>query len=282
MDFNLCTISFRHELVSFEELMEFAVKAGFTGIELWSVHGKAMLNREGERLLQMVRRLRSYHLHVPMVSDYIDLSAGSSAYGEHLKSFQQSIDLACMFDAGLIRLFAGNKASLQVDRFERELWIDRLGELTERAGRRGIGLAIETHPKTMADTLQSTLDLIRDIHHPQLTVNLDFLHLWESGSHPIEAFRELQPFVSIMHLKNISAKQHLGVFEPGNVYSPNGSREGIVALGEGLVDYKQVISCLMEQNLHVSASLEWFGRNPYEALSKDIGWLKHAEAGQTV
>ena len=41
---------------------------------------------------------------------------------------------------------------------------------------------LETHPNTLTDTLPSTIELLEEVNHPNLKINLDFLHIWESGA----------------------------------------------------------------------------------------------------
>ena len=45
--FHLCTISFRHQLVSLPELATWAGATGFDGIELWGVHARHLSEQPG-------------------------------------------------------------------------------------------------------------------------------------------------------------------------------------------------------------------------------------------
>lgn len=65
----LCTISFRHHLVSIGELARFARGHGFDGIELWGVHARNL--GPGDH----AEWLAAYGLRVPMLSDYLPLDA---------------------------------------------------------------------------------------------------------------------------------------------------------------------------------------------------------------
>ena len=74
----LCTISFRHHLVSIGELARFARGHGFDGIELWGVHARNL--GPGDH----AEWLAAYGLRVPMLSDYLPLDAPQ----ETLKRYQ--------------------------------------------------------------------------------------------------------------------------------------------------------------------------------------------------
>ena len=76
---------------------------------------------------------------------------------------------------------------------------------------------LETHPNTLTDTLPSTIELLEEVNHPNLKINLDFLHIWESGAYPIDSFHRLKPWTLHYHFKNISSADYLHVFEP-NMY----------------------------------------------------------------
>ena len=70
--FHLCTISFRHQLVSLPELATWAGATGFDGIELWGVHARHLVQQPGLD----GRWLKSQGLGIPMVSDYLPLEGG--------------------------------------------------------------------------------------------------------------------------------------------------------------------------------------------------------------
>lgn len=119
-------------------------------------------------------------------------------------------------------------------------------------------LLLETHPQTLTDNVESTLRLLEEVDHPALKVNFDVLHIWESGAYPIEAFHTLQPCIHHFHFKNISSKEKLTVFNPANVYAAAGSRDGMVPLFEGLIDFEAFID-YVSSHTNIDASLEWFG-----------------------
>lgn len=48
MKYSLCTISFRHQLISFTDIVQFAYKNGFEGIELWGIHAQNLYTQERE------------------------------------------------------------------------------------------------------------------------------------------------------------------------------------------------------------------------------------------
>ncbi len=67
MKISLCTISFRHHLVSLAELAIWAQTNQFQGIELWAAHGRNLASQPHLN----GNWLAAFGLEVPMVSDYL-------------------------------------------------------------------------------------------------------------------------------------------------------------------------------------------------------------------
>ncbi|WP_282141838.1 sugar phosphate isomerase/epimerase family protein [Cytobacillus oceanisediminis] len=261
MKLSLCTISFRHHLQSIDQIAHYAQTNGFQGIEIWGVHAKNL----AEDIHYGSEWLSSYNLETTMLSDYLPLDAPLPVL---MTEMQKLCALAHRWGTKKIRTFAGTKGSADISRLERIELVSRMKMLCKMAEAEGQILLVETHPNTLTDNPSSTLQLIEETDHSALRVNFDVLHIWESGVDPIFALKQLRPYISHFHFKNIQARSQLGVFAPNNVYAAAGSREGMVSLFEGAVDYRMFLreaSNLMEMD----ASLEWFGPNVKDILTKD-------------
>lgn len=261
MHLSLCTISFRHHLISLPELAAFASQNGLDGIELWGAHAKNLCDQPNLNAVW----LSAYGLQASMLSDYLPMSGPAEAAQHKMKYLCL---LAKHWGTTKLRTFAGVQASAQTSPGDRLELVRRLRRYCEQAEGFGLELLIETHPNTYADTTASTLQLLDEVDHPALRVNFDVLHIWEAGEDPVVSWRQLAPFVRHMHLKNISSRQHLNVFEPGNIYSAAGSREGIVPIFEGAYDFRAFLRALPSDRDH-SASLEWFGGFAKEVIARD-------------
>lgn len=270
MNLSLCTISFRHQLLSLEEIARWAVPRGFSGIELWGVHAAGLDCAPG--------LLRSHGLKVPMLSDYLPL------HGDRHAMFDKTINLCRLarhWGAGKLRTFAGNKGSHEVTAAERRDWTRRLHELCEVADGHGVKLLVETHPQTLADSHDSTRRLIEEVNHHALRLNFDVLHLWEAGDDPVESLREFAPLIAHMHLKNVRSRSFLHEFAPGNVYAPAGTRGGMVRLFEGVYGYHEFLAHVIKETAlwpTLDASLEWFGPDAFTVLEHDALQITRLEA----
>ncbi|MGM0779343.1 MAG: sugar phosphate isomerase/epimerase family protein [Bacillota bacterium] len=261
MKLSLCTISFRHHLQSIDQIAHWAQNNGFQGIELWGVHAKNL----AEDIHYGSEWLSSYDLETSMLSDYLPLDAPLPALMAEMNAL---CSLAHRWGTGKIRTFAGNKGSADISRLERIELVSRMKMLCKMAEAEGMQLLVETHPNTLTDNPSSALQLLEETDHPALRVNFDVLHIWESGVDPLFALKQLQPYVSHFHFKNIESRSKLGVFAPNNVYAAAGSREGMVSLFEGAVDYRLFLREASEI-MEMDASLEWFGPNVKSILAKD-------------
>lgn len=266
MKLNVCTISFRHQLISFKQIALWAKNQGFQGIELWGVHAKNM-DGKGECDLNW---LKKQNLAVPMISDYLPL------YGRENVAIEKTLelcDLSSRWGTKKIRTFAGDKGSDNIEASERKMWVARLRKLCDVVSENGSFLVVETHPNTLADKLSSTAALIEEVDHPALRINFDVIHVWESGDDVKKALHILEPFICHVHLKNISSKAMLSEFNPANVYAPAGSRSGMVNLFDGTFDFSEFLQYMKTKTRlswdNLDASLEWFGGDVMNVLQHD-------------
>lgn len=265
MKVSLCTITFRHHLLSIEDIANWARCNGFQGIELWGAHARNLAVRpelDGSWLA-------GFGLGVPMISHYLPLEAEAATLR------RLALELcghANRWGARKIRIFAGSRASAATSIEDRRRIIARLREIAVIAEAHGLLLLVETHPNTLADTGPSTLRLIDEVRHPAFKINFDVLHVWEGGDDPVAMHRALRPHIRHYHLKNVASRDDLDIFEPANVYSAAGRRDAMTPLFAGAFDYDRFLAELSGE-LSADASLEWFGSDCFEVLKNDRGRL---------
>ncbi|TCV68598.1 sugar phosphate isomerase/epimerase family protein [Neorhizobium sp. S3-V5DH] len=272
MKLSICSISFRHHLMSLGEMAAWARSAGFQGIELWGVHARNLAahpERNGAWL-------EDYGLSVPMISDYLPLDADARSVRQKTNELCQ---LARNWGTSKIRTFAGSTASKMACAEERSLIADRLRDVCDVTANYGIYLLAETHPNTLADTSASTLQLIYEVDHPFFAINFDALHVWEGGDDPVAIRQRMGAAIRHYHLKNVRHRKDLGVFEPANVYAPGGDRRGMTSLFEGALDYSRFLSDLIGDT-GAEASLEWFGDDCLEMLRNDLTKVRQLASRQ--
>ncbi|ASY68776.1 sugar phosphate isomerase/epimerase family protein [Sinorhizobium fredii] len=261
MKVSICTITFRHHLISLGEIAAWAQSNDFQGIELWGAHARNLAQQPDRN----AEWLDGYGLSVPMISDYLPIDADAETLR---RKTVELCRLARRWRTRKIRTFAGNRGSLATSAEDRQRTVERLKEICEITASYGIHLLAETHPKTLADTAASTMQLIEEVDHPYFAINFDTLHVWEGGDDPVAVHRTMKPHIRHYHLKNIVDRADLSVFEPANVYAAAGSRQGMTALFEGCVDYGRFLSEI-SGDPQAEASLEWFGNDCLDILRRD-------------
>lgn len=271
MKISLCTITFRHHLMSIDEIAAWARDNDFQGIELWGVHARGLArraDRDGEWLMDL-------GLGVPMVSDYLPAEAEPQALRRQMLELCR---LARRWRARKIRTFAGSRASCDTAPEDRRMIVGRLRELCMIAGDHGIELLAETHPNTLADCAASTLQLIEEVGHPAFGINFDTLHVWEGGDDAVVLRRLMRPHIRHYHFKNVRSRAGLSVFDPANVYAPAGMRDCMTPLFEGAFDYAGFLDDVLDEP-DAEASLEWFGPDCLDVLREDRRRIRQLAEG---
>lgn len=254
MRINAASVAFRHLTVSAADLARYTLREGFDGLEIWAPHARAMA-RDWAALTQRPA--------VPMLAGYLPLGQAGFCRAEA----QELVDLTGLWGAHKLRLFAGHLGSHEAGTDQHQAILGDLETVADMALSAGIGIAVETHPGTLADSLPATAALLETMNHRAIGINFDVLHVWESGADPQIALTRLGPFIVHFHLKTVTARTRLGVFAPANIHDPDGCRDGICPLFEGALDYARLLDALPPQ---ADATLEWFGPKPAATMIADL------------
>ncbi len=272
MKLSVCTITFRHHLISIWDIAVWARRSGFDGIELWGAHARGLARTHPHYGADWLGDLG---LSVSMLSDYLPTDGDPAIVRERTHRLCR---MAQHWSAPKIRTFVGDRPSREVPEDKRKVMTSRVRDMAAIAYDHGIRLLVETHPNTLADSLASTLRLLAEVDHPGLGINFDALHVWEGGDDLVSAHRALAPFIGHYHLKNVRSRGELNVFAPGNVYAAAGCREGMVPLFEGAMSLDAFLSAALVMS-DADASLEWFGEDCFETLIRDrVALLAHIGA----
>jgi 3-dehydroshikimate dehydratase len=158
-----------------DEIIRLAAQAGVQVIE-WGgdIHVPA---GEVERAREVGRRTREAGLMVSAYGSYYRLGEAATEKG----SFDRVLASAAALGAPTIRVWAGNKGSVECSSGERREVIDDALRVAEIAGRSGITISLEYHGGTLTDTRASVRSLLEELNHP----NIEFL--WQpSNGEPVE------------------------------------------------------------------------------------------------
>lgn len=240
------------------DLARYTLREGFDGLEIWAPHARALAQDWAALPARPA---------VPMLAGYLPLGLP----GFDLAEGRALVDLTHDWRAPKLRLFAGHLGDAQADDRARTAILRDLAVVAGLAADRGLRIAIETHPGTLADSLPAVQALLAALDHPAVGVNFDVLHVWESGADPVAAMQALAPHLIHAHLKTVTGRDRLGVFQPDNIHDPKGCRQGICPLFEGALDYPPILAALPAG---IDASLEWFGPKPAASMIADLRHIR--------
>ena len=157
---------------------------------------------------------------------------------------KRAIDLAAAVGAPAVCVASG--ATLPGNPPERayDNLLSSLDEVTAYAGERGVEVGIEFEPELLVETVDEVLDLIDDVDHPALGINLDLGHAAVAGDDPAEAVRRSAGHITGVHVEDI----------PGGV---NGKHYHTIP-GEGGLDFAPVFDAFDDAGYDGFVTLELY------------------------
>ena len=272
MKTSLCSIAFRNEPRDIGDIVHLAADVGYDSVEVWGNH----LDSEAH-----IRRLEAAvdrtGLSVAMLSPYFDLTGSRRALEESLAAAESWATLARRLGSPLIRAFTGVVGSDQATPEQRRSCIEGLRRMCDLAQGQGVCLALETHPKTLVDTVPATLRLLDEVGHSHLVVNLDIYHAFEAQGDAVEALRLLYPHVAHVHAKNALLSH--GQRSPDNhplLHDRQAKQAitGVTSLADGDMPYAPFLRELERLGFPGAVSVEWFGKDPALAAEIELDYLR--------
>ncbi|WP_247982220.1 sugar phosphate isomerase/epimerase family protein [Microbacterium sufflavum] len=133
-----------------------------------------------------------------------DAGLAVASYGSYFRagaaeSLTAVLDSAAALGADRVRVWAGSTGSAAATPRERAEVVTRLRAAAVEAAARGIGLALEFHSGTLADTAEAALRVLAEVDHPALS------SYWQPtvgapDADALEEYRRLAAYVSAVHV----------------------------------------------------------------------------------
>jgi len=275
MKFSFCSIAFRKTGESLTEIIPRLAEIGYEGVEVWANH----LTGDGSDAETICACLNEHDMSVPMISPYFNITGDEREWESTLDSARRYFSYARILKAPLVRVFTGYLGSEDIEPAAWASAVGRLAYLCDKAAESGLSLALETHPKTLVDTVPSVLRLLADVARPNLGLNLDIYHLWERHQDPLWIWARLKSVVHHIHAKN--AKIAPGDSEKYPLFHDKQGLqeiEGVTFLADGNMDYAPFMSALNHEEFDRWVSIEWFGADPFAAAAHEFDWLRRMTA----
>jgi len=265
MKLSFCSIAFRKSSLPLTQIIELASLLGYDGVEVWVNH----LTKDFSDIEMVKKALKKCKVEVPMVSPYFNLTGTKKQLAETFKEAETVFKYAKALNAPLVRVFTGVVGSREVTKSKYQQAVSALRQLSAVAQHYQVKLALETHPKTLVDSVPATLKLLSKLQDcPNVGLNLDIYHMWEVHQDPVAVLNELFPFVYHIHAKNacLTKNNHYPL-----LHDKQGLQEisGVTSLNNGSMAYQPFLQRLRQLNYQHYLSIEWFGQPILEGLIKD-------------
>ena len=245
--------------------LDLAADAGFAGVEIWGKPTHTPEEFDAEHTIRIRDRARSNGLEIPVFGSYANPS-----WPEFERKSADSIKLALLLEAKIIRVWAGNKQPAEADE---ELWQYAAASFHEfglRAEYEGLTLAMETHADTLCFTPEGCLRLIEMANAPSLKLNYQVRDFANPG---------LERDIGLLadHIVNVHAQN----------FRPSCREEGKMnrcLVEEGTVDYDKALRLLAKHGYDGYVEAEFLkGENVSEdamldSLKRDAAYLKELTA----
>ncbi len=132
-----------------------------------------------------------------------DAGLEPSSYGSYWKaegSFDPVLETALALGSDTVRVWAGTKPSDAVSAREREAIVAALRGALDLAQKHGVKLALEFHANTLSDSNSSTLGLLDEIGHPNLSTYWQPVYWLSDVDYREEGLRLLAGRVQNLHV----------------------------------------------------------------------------------
>ncbi|HHN47015.1 MAG TPA: sugar phosphate isomerase/epimerase [Planctomycetes bacterium] len=203
----ITSIAFRNTQLYIEEMLPKVSAAGFRALEVWGGHVE---NRD-ELEMPVVAELAERHgLKLPMLSCYLGtFDLDMTNLDAELEKARFAARTGAALGVPWLRSFAGWVMECSSRDASAEYWdycIRGIREIAAVAAADRLGLALETHKLTLADTVRGCRRLIDEIASPsvKLILQLDGPAETEKTS-PVDVWNELKGLVVHFHQKPESA-----------------------------------------------------------------------------
>ncbi len=268
MKTSFCSIAFRKSPYNIFDIMTIISNIGYDAIEIWGNH---LFDIDIDHLREF---MIDNDMTVSMISPYMDFTGSTDDLKTSLGTAEKFIEIAKTISCQRIRVFTGLIGSNDATEAQIDQACKGLKELCKMDST--IDFALETHPKTLVDNVDSTISLIEMVDAANLKVNLDIYHMWEVHQETSEVFDRLFPYTTHIHAKNANLPPELSANNHPLLHDKQASQEivGVTYLNGGQMKYNDFIKKLLASGYDGYFSIEWFGHGVEQAARHEHEFIK--------
>jgi L-ribulose-5-phosphate 3-epimerase len=218
---------------------------GMRGAELRTINGHSILEADKQEVAHALNALQQNHLEVIAIASPL-LKCTLEDWPAQAHLAERAFEIAAFVGARIIRVFSGLRAAEPQKDFER--LVDLLQDLSDKAGRHGLIIAIENDRACNISTGQEMGGVLAAIDHSNLQVVWDPASAYISGEKPFPSGYQMLDAtrIALVHAKDCTLDGHKPVWAP---------------VGEGEIDWQGQIDALADDHYKGSIHLEtyWTG-----------------------
>ena len=248
-----------------EEFVPVLGKMGFEYLDLGTgrptdLCSHVILDWSEDRLFEVKEFCQRYGIEISVLHASNDLSwPEEEKRREQIDLVKRNVEIADYLEVGIVILHDGWCEYPEEKLPEVFGWISEgFKECCEYAEKYGIKLAFENHG-IFSSRGDPMLELVKSVDRPNFGVNYDPGNFAIMGEDPVKAGKLLAPYIIHSHLKDV-------VEEKGKLK--------YTAIGDGFVNWKEVLSILHEINYKGLLTVEYEGDlPPEEGISRSLSSL---------
>lgn len=195
MKFCFCSIAFREEPI--ESIVPRLAEIGYDGVEIWWQH---VAKLSDQALADLKTLAAEADIRLEVISPYFWLTQNEKLLKESLETAEQVVRVARLLGVPKVRTFTdAGPTGIGSAVATPELWdqaVQALRKITAMGPE--LDFVVETHAKTLADTVDSTLSLLERVGAPNLAVIFQAMN----EATAVQDFRKLGSHVHHVHLGN--------------------------------------------------------------------------------
>ena len=251
---------------SFDEILNFASKHGFSAVEFRGLKREIDLTKcpdfSTANINTSVQKLKQHKLRI------INLGASTALHytdkAEREKNIDEAkryINLAQQLNSPYIRVFPNNLPKDDTRNAVIELIIDGLKQLGNYAKNTNVTVLMETHGDVVY-----TADLVKimeSVNHPRVALVWDISNMWTiTKEPPAEVYSKLKPYIRHTHIKDATL---------------DGNKINYALVGKGQVPVFEAINILRKDGYKGYYSFEWEKLWHPELMEPDIAFADYAK-----
>lgn len=208
-------------------------------LELRSAEHKGIADYSLTEAEALINRLKQHGVSVSALGSPIGKIMITDAFEPHFEKFQHICRLAEIADTPYIRMFSFYLPEDRSFELYRDEVFRRLEQMITYASKKNLTLLHENEKGIYGSTISNCVDLMEHFYGKNFQATFDFANFVECGQNTLEAYSQLKPYISYVHIKD-------AVHSTGT----------IVTAGNGEGEIPSILAKLDKQGYHGFLSLE--------------------------